>query len=107
MPFEESPDPLAAAKEAAWLAVRSAFANVGRHDLIKTVEFQFDAVAIAVAIPARGTNAIGREKVEVFADVNMVLSDVAGGNADKSSLAAVAHEVDLPIPCCLLTLICA
>ena len=53
--------------------------NVGLNRAIEAVQNDFEFVA-AVAVAARGTDGVGGEEVEVAADIEVALPQVAGGD---------------------------
>jgi hypothetical protein len=68
----------------AWFAGFGVAGDVGVDRLVEAVEVEIDA-AVAVAVSAGGADGVGREKVEVAADVEVVLAQVSGRDLKESA----------------------
>ena len=78
MPIELA-DGLAVAEKVARLAGLGVAGDVGLDRPAETIEDEFEFVA-AVAVAARRTDGVGGEEVEVAADIEVALPQVAGGD---------------------------
>jgi len=83
--LEKSADRATISEKAARLAGFGIAADVGGDGFVEAVEHDFDPVAV-VAVAFRLAKYVGREEVAELADVEMILTEVAGGDANKTLL---------------------